>query len=199
MLSAAKHLKMRRSSHPRPFAVFAAPGGVAALLLLIVACACHRAPEVPVNTLMLRVDAPWMYPSADAGRRIRTAPATILSLRASGEYAELHCWLIEQPDETLYIASNPPRVAAIGTWKRRGDDVEVTRTRIARKVPLNAPVDPLCSASPLTFTISGNTIVGNAGATSSGGYAPVTRLVAPEYESYVSEARRSTTECPPRS
>ena len=168
-----------------------------ATLCVLIAAACHRAPAVPVNTLLLRMDAPWMEPAA--GRQIRTAPATILSLRASGEFAELHCWLIEQPDETLYVASRTPRVAAIGTWKRHGDDVEVTRTQIARTVPLNAAVDPLCSASPLLFSISGNSIVGNAGSTSTGGYAPVTRLVAPEYESYVTEARRSSTVCPPRS
>jgi hypothetical protein len=164
-----------------------------AIALLLLACACHRQP-VPVNTLLLRVDAPWMYPSPDAGRRVRTAPATIISLRASGEYAELHCWLIEQPDETLYIASKPPRVAAIGKWERHRDRVEVTRSRIARKVPLNTPVDPLCAGA--TLTITGNSVTGNVAATSDGVYAPVTRLVAPDYDSYVSEARRSPSACP---
>jgi hypothetical protein len=166
-----------------------------AFALLLVAAACHRAP-VPVNTLMMRVDAPWMFPSPDAGRRIRTAPATIISLRSSGEYAELHCWLLEQPDETLYIASRPPRVAAIGQWKRHGDRIEVKRTHIARTVPLNVPIDPLCEA--LTLTLSGNSVTGNVGSQSDGGYAPVTRLVAPDFESYVSAAQRGPATCPER-
>jgi hypothetical protein len=165
-----------------------------AFALLLAASACHRAP-VPVNTMMMRVDAPWMYPSPDAGRRIRSAPATIISLRSSGEYAELHCWLIEQPDETLYIAARPPRVAAIGKWERHGDHVEVTRARVGRTIPVNAAIDPLCGS--VTLTISGNSVTGNVGAESDGTYAPVTRLVAPDYETYVSAARNSSSSCTP--
>ena len=123
------------------------------------------------------------------------APATIVTFRASGEFAELHCWLIEQPDTTQYIASRAPRVAAIGTWKQHGDKVDVKRTSIARTVPLHTAVDPLCTEAPVV-TVSGESVTGNVGATSNGTYAPVTRLVAPDFESYVSEARRSQTVCP---
>lgn len=75
-------------------------------------CACHRSPPVTVNTVLLRLDAPWTYPSPEADRRVRTAPATIATFRAGGEFVELHCWLIEQPDETLYIASRNSRVVS---------------------------------------------------------------------------------------
>lgn len=163
---------------------------ILAAVLLVLACACHRAP-VPVNTLMLRLDGPWMPVQG-----VRTAPATIISLRSSGEYAELHCWLLEQPDETLYIASQPPRVAAVGKWERHSDRIEIKRAQIARTVPLNMPIDPLCS--DLTLTLSGNSVTGNVGAQTDGAYAPVTRLVAPDYESYVSAARRGQTTCPER-
>ena len=163
------------------------------ILVLVLLAACHRAP-VPVNTLLLRLDAPWMAPTSTAARPVRMAPATIISLRSGGEYAELHCWLIEQPDETLYIASRTPRVAAIGTWERHGDEIRIARSHIARTVPLNKTVDPLCD--PLTLTLSGNALSGNVGAQSDGLYGPVTRLVAPDYENFVSESRRSPIACP---
>jgi len=146
--------------------------------------------------MMLRLDAPWMAPPPSADRNIRMAPATVVTFRGNGEFAELHCWLIEQPDKTQYVSSRAPRVAAIGTWKQHGDKVDVKRTSIARTVPLNAPIDPLCTEEPVVVHVSGNSVVGNVGATSDGTYAPVTQLVAPDFESYVSEARRSTIVCP---
>ena len=147
--------------------------------------------------MMLRVDAPWMAPSSNAARPVRMAPATIVSFRSSGEYAELHCWLIEQPDETLYIASRTPRVAAIGTWKQSWSKVAVKRASIARTVPLNVAVDPLCTDAPV-LVVDENGVNGNIGATSIGLYMPVTRLVAPDFESYVSAARNSSLSCEPK-
>jgi len=166
-------------------------GPVLALTLL----ACGRTPPAPVNTMLLRLDAPWLYPSADAGSRVRTAPATIVVFRASTEYVELHCWLIEHPDETLYISSREPRVVVLGSWKQKRSELQVTRTRVARSVPVNAPVDPLCSESHLTFRITGNSVTGNAGESGEGSYSPVTRLVSPDFESYVDQARRSPVTC----
>jgi len=146
--------------------------------------------------MLLRLDAPWTTPSPDADRRVRTAPATIATFRAGGEFVELHCWLIEQPDETLYIASRNPRVVAIGTWKQRGDAIDVTRTRVARSTGAQAAAtDPLCAEARLTLRISGNSVLGNVGASESGAYAPVTRLVAPDFDAYAEEARRSPVTC----
>ncbi|MGZ7079355.1 MAG: hypothetical protein ACXVJT_08095 [Thermoanaerobaculia bacterium] len=165
---------------------------VAAVLALTL-LACGRTPPAPVNTMLMRLDAPWMYPSAAAGRSIRTAPATIVVFRASGEYVELHAWLLEHPDETLYISSREPRVAVLGTWKQKRAAIEITRTRVARTVAVNAPVDPLCA--PVSLRISGNSVTGNAGGSGDGIYSPVTRLVSPDFESYVDQARRSPVTC----
>ena len=169
--------------------------GKIAVVLALALLACGRTPPAPVNTMLLRLDAPWMYPSADSGRRVRTAPSTIVVFRASTEYVELHCWLIEHPDETLYISSREPRVVVLGRWKQKRSALEVWRARVARSVPVNAPVDPLCVESRITFHISGNSVTGNAGGSGEGGYSPVTRLVSPDFESYVDQARRSPVKC----
>jgi hypothetical protein len=50
----------------------------------------------------------------------------------------------------------------------------------------------------VTLTLNGNSVNGNVGAQSDGTYAPVTRLVAPDFESYVSAAQRGPVTCPER-
>ncbi len=171
-------------------------------LLLTAACvafACHRdVPDVPLGQLLWRLDAAWGIPPNAAGRSIRTAPATIVAFRSDGEFVELHCWLIEQPDTTVYISSAAPRVAVVGRWKQRDHDIDVSRTNIARTAHVSdSRTDPLCEHAQLTFRVLGNSVSGNTGSMRAGVYSPVTRLVSPDFESYVSEAKRSPVTCAP--
>ena len=153
----------------------------------------HRA-AVPLNTQLWRIDAEWLTPP---GANVRTAPATILVFRSGGEYVELHCQLIEQPDTTVYIRSGGQFISAVGKWKQDGDTITVTREKIGENIakPFAGGVHPLCRHAQLTFKITGNAVSGSAGEKTSGTYAPVTRLVAPDFESYVNEAKSSPITC----
>jgi hypothetical protein len=111
------------------------------------------------------------------------------------EFVEYHCWLIEQPDETLYISAPDPHVVIVGQWSKRWGEITTTRQRIARSNPFRGARDPLCDEPKITFRISGNSVIGNAGGTGDGIYSPVTRLVAPAFEMDVRQARNSTVTC----
>ena len=161
----------------------------AAAAVLVMLVACHRA-KVRHEQFLLRIDRPWQTPAALAGKRIRSAPATIVYFRNDGEYFELHFHLIEQNEETLYISENLTRASAIGKWVQKGETIEVTRRKVSR-----ADVTTfLCT--PLMFHILGYSVTGNAGGKGDGMYAPVTRLVAPDFQSYLKEARESPFNCP---
>jgi len=158
-----------------------------AVLLVLTALSCGRA-EVPVNAMLWRIDRPWT--SEKPG--FRTAQATIIVFLSGGEYEELHSSLIEHSDATVYLRSGRPRVVAIGRWEMRGDEVVATRERVS------AGGSILCEPHELTFTINGQSVSGNAGGSGEGLYSPVTRLVAPDFKSYVDAARESATVCGPR-
>jgi len=158
---------------------------VAALLFV----ACHRY-KVPNEEFLLRVDGPWQTPAAMGGAKVRSAPATIVYFRDDKEYFEMHFTVIEQNDDTLYISGNLPRASAIGKWSQDGDTITITRERISR------PDVSKFLCTPLTLKISGHSVTGNAGGNSDGVYAPVTRLVAPDFQSYLKEARQSANYCP---
>lgn len=160
---------------------------IAVLALLFVAC--HRA-KVPHEEFLFRVDGQWQTPAAMRGQKVRSAPATIVYFRDDKEYFEMHFTVIEQNDDTLYISGNLPRASVIGKWQQDGETINVTREKISR------PDVAKFLCAPLTFHISGHSVTGNAGATSDGMYAPVTRLVAPDFQSYLKEARQSTNYCP---
>jgi len=85
----------------------------------------------------------------------------------------------------------------VGRWKQDGDTVNVTREKVGQRiaVPFGGGVHPLCRNPQLSFQVNGNTVSGNAGEKTPGTYAPVTRLVAPDFESYVDEAKRSPIAC----
>ena len=161
---------------------------IAAAVVLAFA-ACHRA-KVPRESFLLRIDAPWATPAAMKGQKIRSAPATIVYFRNDKEYFELHFTLIEQNDETLYVSENLPRASAIGKWVQNGETITVTRQKVSR------PDVIVFLCKPLTFHISGFSVVGNAGGKREGMYAPVTRLVAPDFQTYLKEARESQIMCP---
>lgn len=162
---------------------------IVAALALIALAACHRA-KLTKEQFLLRLDGPWAAPATLAGAHVRSAPATIVYFRDDGEYFEVHFTVIEQNDDALYISGNLPRASAIGKWTQNGETVTVTRERISRGDVARF----LCG--PLTFHISGGSVTGNAGAKSDGMYAPVTRLVAPDFQTYLKEARESTHYCP---
>lgn len=165
------------------------------VFVLLMLAACSRPAKVPLDTQLWRLDADWMTPQ---GATVRTAPATILVFRTSGEYVEVHCQLIEQPDQTVYMRSGAQFISAVGKWRQSGATIHVTREKIGEKIarPFAGPgVHPLCRHADLTFQISGNSVTGNAGEKTPGAYAPVTRLVAPDFESYVNEAKRSPITC----
>jgi len=160
------------------------------LLASMVALAACRRAKVPREEFLFRVDGAWQTPAAMAGQRIRSAPATIVYFRDDHEYFEMHFTVIEQNDETLYVSSNLPRASASGKWTQDGETVNVTRTKVSR-----ADVARFLCA-PVTFHISGHSVTGNAGGKGDGMYAPVTRLVAPDFQSYLKEARSSPFTCP---
>jgi hypothetical protein len=163
---------------------------VIAFVLIVIACG-RRAPEVPENKLLLRIDGSWR----DAGNSIRTASATILAFRSGGDFVEYHGWLLERPDTTLYLASGRPRVVIVGTWEQKDSEIKAKRRRVARSTPFRGARDPLCDQGPLTFRVSGNSVVGSAGEGRPGTYSPVTRLVTPDFEYAVSEAKKSQLTC----
>ena len=145
---------------------------------------------VPVNVQLLRFDGPWVQ-----AKSVRMARSTIIVFRSDQEFVEFHCWLIEQPDTTLYISSTDPHVTIVGKWTQYREEIRATRKSIARSVPFAGPTDPLCAEKSMTFRISGTSVIGNAGGARSGAYTVVTRFVAPLFESYVKEARASSDKC----
>ncbi|HSP16523.1 MAG TPA: hypothetical protein VLV78_17395 [Thermoanaerobaculia bacterium] len=152
---------------------------------IVLLAACKRNP-VPTDRQLWRIEGEWVTPR-DAN--VRTVLATIVVFRSSGEFVERHCRLIEQPDTTVYIASTGPQVVAVGVWKQSGAVVTATRQKILRSARVAGP-EPLCDHPHLTFRVEGNVVSGESGT-----YAPVTRLVAPDFESYVNEAKRSSVTC----
>ncbi len=146
---------------------------------------CNRHP-VPKDRQLWRIEGQWVTPRDS---NVRTALATIIVFRSSGEFVERHCRLIEQPDSTVYIASTGPQIVAVGVWKQSGDVVSATRQKIFRSTRSEGP-EPLCDHPHIPFRVEGNSVSGEGGA-----YAPVTRLVAPDFESYVNEAKRSSVTC----
>lgn len=155
---------------------------------LIVSLGCGREAEVPLDRMLWRVE-PWVTRES-----VRTAPATIVIFRSNGEYVEFHGWVIEQPDTSVYISSDRQYVAIVGRWTKDGSTIRTTREQIARRTPL-AGADPLCAQSALTFSIVGNSVTGSAGQAETGTYSPVTRLVAPDFQSYVDKAKKSGIAC----
>jgi hypothetical protein len=149
--------------------------------------ACNR-PQVPKDRQLWRVEGQWVAPS---NANVRTAVGTIIVFRSSGEFVERTCHLIEQQDSTVYIARTGAQVVAVGVWKQSGDVVTATRQRIFRS-PRGASPDPLCSKPHPTFRVDpgGNSVTGEEGT-----YSPITRLVSPDFESYVDEAKRSPVTC----
>jgi hypothetical protein len=163
------------------------------LVFVFLALSC-RGPGVPVNTMLWRIDTPWVTP---AGRTdVRTAQATIITFRANQEYVEFHTPVIEQNDATVYLQSGRPRGVAIGRWELKGSEITATRQKIARTGARVKPGDPLCVPVQLKFRTTGKSVTGNAGGTGNGSYTPITRLVAPDIESYVEKARDSPVSCP---
>ncbi|HEY3055118.1 MAG TPA: hypothetical protein VGK31_04195 [Thermoanaerobaculia bacterium] len=160
------------------------------LIAALILCACHRA-VVPTNTLLWRVNGPWAdHPRGD-GTSVRTAQAVIISFRASHEYVEHHGTVIEQPDTSVYIVSGAKHVIAVGRWEQDGSDIKVKRQLVS---PQNAGV--LCDQAQLRFRISEASVIGDTGELTTGIYAPVTRLVSPDFESYINAAKRSPIICP---
>ena len=154
------------------------------LAVALLLTACSRGPEVPVNTLLWRVEG-WTQTAA-AKRRAR---AKMIIFRANGEYVEYLCYVIEQPDTTIFISGFDPRVVTSGKWTDKRPEIFATRTVIARPVPYAGGVDPLCT--DIKYTISGNSVLGTDGQ-----YSPLTRLVAPDFESFIKDALANGKPCP---
>lgn len=161
------------------------------ILALILLAGCHRY-EVPLGQWLWRLDGTWTTPPNH--REIRIAPATIIVFRPDHEYVELHCWVIERADETVYIATNSPRITVVGEWQQNGSRIAATRKSVGVTARFSGSTTPYCA--PLTFLLSGKSVTGDATGKGEGLYAPVTRLVAPDFEYYVKEARSSPSKCP---
>ena len=164
---------------------------------LFIALSCARRPEVPVDLTLWRVTAGWAPLSAASDDARRGAPATILIFRGNGEFVELHCRLIQQPDETVYISSEHASIVAIGRWREDDGAIGATRDKVARRTRTPSATEPLCEARNLSFRVSGNSVIGEAGEGSPGTYSPVTRLVAPDFLAYTDQAKTSGVSCVP--
>jgi len=162
-----------------------------ALLLLT---GCGKTPPVP-SVPLWHLEGAWEVPPKEMLSQARAAPAAILVFRASGEFVELHCRVIEQPDATLYISRRDPRVAAVGRWTQHRSTIRATRHRVARTVPIRGPKDPLCEDKDLRFQISGGSVIGRIGPGPAASYSTLDRLVAPDFDSYIDLARRSPVMC----
>lgn len=147
---------------------------LAATLLLVFAC--KRADPVPQNTQMWRVDGEW---KVDDNNDIKIAPASIITFRGSKEFVEVHTWVLERKDATVYILPRAPRTVAVGKWEQRGSKVNVERKKV-----VGLPCERI------TFQVSGDSVTDNAGS-----YSPVTNLVAPEFETFVNAAKKTGTAC----
>lgn len=159
--------------------------------LLLAGCGRTPVPTVPVWQL----EGPWEVPPKEMRSKARVAPAAILVFRESGEFVELHCRVIEQPDATLYISRRDPRVAAVGVWKQRFSTIRATRHRVARTIPFRGAKDPLCENPELRFKIAGGSVIGRLGPGPEASYSTLDRLVAPDFDSYFDQARRSPVTC----
>jgi hypothetical protein len=160
-------------------------------LVLILLAGCHRN-EVPIGIWLWRLDGPWT--KAEARQPIRIAPVTVIVFRPDHEYVELHCWVIERADDTLYVATNSPRITVVGEWQKHWSRIEVTRKSIGVSSRFGGSTAQYCA--PLTYHLSGSSVSGDAsGGKGEGLYAPSTRLVAPDFEDYVKQARSSPTRC----
>lgn len=146
---------------------------LAALFLLFFAC--KGADPVPRDTQMWRIEGEWK----DAGNSIRTARATIIAFRSSKEFVEVHTSVIERPDGTVYIMARAPRTAAVGQWEQRRSKVEVIRKKV---------VDLPCGT--VTFQVTGKSVLDSFGT-----YSPITRLVAPEFETFVNATKQKGSSC----
>lgn len=153
---------------------------------MILLAGCGRDDRVPVNTMLWRIEG-WQQPPPGARQDVRVSRGTVIVFRASKEYVELHCSLIEQPDQAVLIQSGKPCVSAVGQWEQRGSEVVVTRTQ--------ATAAALCSQPRLTFEVTGNSVAGDVTGSGKASYSPVTRFVAPEFETHVTAAKRSPTRC----
>ena len=142
---------------------------------------------MPVDTQLWRLASDWVAPAANPS--LRVAPGTIISFRKTGEYIEHHCRFIEHPDESVYISSRDAHVIVIGRWKKRGRDIVATRQIISRTAKAPAAGGPQCG--DVTYTINGNSV-----SAAEGQFSPVTRLVSPDFEIYINDARRVGTHCP---
>jgi hypothetical protein len=161
-----------------------------ALALLLVLAGCHRN-EVPIGIWLWRLDGP--YTNAQTRTPIRIAPVTVLVFRPDHEYVELHCWVIERADDTLYLSTNSPRVTVVGEWQKHWSRIEVTRKSVGTSARFGGSTAAYCT--PLTYHLSGQSVSGDASGKGEGLYPPSTRLVAPDFEYYVKEARNSPTRC----
>lgn len=155
------------------------------IVALLAGAFCSR-PRVPVNTLLWHVES-WT-PVATGARR---APASFIGFRAHGEFIEHICYVIEQPDTSVYLSASDVHVIRIGKWEKDGAKIEVMPQLVARMLGGRTESDMrLCSATE--FKISGNSVIGHDDKQ----YSPMTRLVAPDFESYINDARRFGTSCP---
>ena len=139
--------------------------------------------------MLWRIQGGWEAPAATMRQDVRVARGTIIAFRAGGEYVEVHCSLIEQPDQTVLIQSARPCVSAVGRWEQKGEQITVRRQQATAKA--------LCTQPQLTFSVVGNSVSGDVIGAGAGSYTPVTRFVAPEFETRVNAAKNSGVKCTP--
>jgi hypothetical protein len=158
------------------------------ILIAVMLAACAAEQKVPTDTMLWRVNG-WRQPPPGARQDVRVSLGTIVTFRSSGEYVEVHCALIEQPDQTVLIQSGRPCVAAVGRWEQKGGEVIVTREI--------ATAAALCSKPAVVFRVTGNSVTADLTGEGPQSYTPVTRFVAPEFESQVELAKKSGKRCAP--
>jgi hypothetical protein len=144
-----------------------------------------------VDRYFVHLDSQWQNPPPEANLPIRTADATIVLLKRSGEFVELSCNLIEQRDRTWQISHGDGYVVAVGTWRLDGGHITVRRDRIDRMVwPVGGGPDPLCNSTARVFEFVGESLVQGKNT-----FKATTKVNPEDFETYAAGARMSRARC----
>jgi hypothetical protein len=133
----------------------------------------------------------WERPPPQAHLLSRTAEATIVLFKSSGEFVEHSCVLIEEPDKSWHISNGDGHVVAVGTWSLEGSHIVVHRNSIDRMVwPVGGGLDPLCGSKDVAFEVAGERLVHGKNS-----FVRTQKIDTNNFEAYAAKARGSHARC----
>jgi len=163
-----------------------------ALSIILIAVAAWASPTQPfVDGYFIHFHSQWQHPPPEAHLPIRTADATIVQFKSSGEFVELSCNVIEQADKTWRISVGDGYVVAVGTWQYEENGITVRRNSIDRMVwPIGGEPNELCASKAVFFEP-----VGEALFLGKSRFTATTKVDPKDVESYAAGARKSRARC----